>query len=785
MSDFENLDDDFDDDFDLIDDTPPGLFPPDSGSVPNGDDEDDNGLGIQYMPKPPLRSRPLIDFSARRSTVDTDLDFSAAAAFPPPRSHMSGSTLRSSLHPSTAPSFSRKTSLGSAPLARQLRLPPDAIAALTDSELLHNPQYRKLRRDHDHLASVLTTYVERELAEFRTAKSESLGSDIYQAVPRSVNSCHVDSRGTDSRASSLGPSDSASQQTRTDVMKDKAIEDLLESVEPPPMRPEFLPKTVLWDFKDCETDKSQGDIITDKNKSRPKLSLAIRRPNGTKISNAELSNMRRSAEMIVQKLINFVNSDPRSACAGAPKARTKTFIKKYFTAEHYRAVLDLEAEQKLLRLCSAHWKADAFITQVFLQRSKEKAMAAMNAAPATSPQSNLSPEPPTAFVPQIQEVAPMNLTKRALELSPGPKSPSASHAQKRNKDNHVPAVSGQKTIGSRGPLNQNQRPAARKITPTFLNRTKMTCAEPAPTSLRLLHVDPSVDNLVATLTSEFPSLTNAPRLLYSMSAQSSFKEGKPSEQVATLLEHVQFADPCSPDIDEDNMCQGWGHYQFTAGGISPASSLTSWEKVGSVATAFKLVAAAIKTCQEARSMCSNAGMPKTSGFISDAYLEKILECLESCWVGAGGVFTSSQNRVPLPTTPSYRDVAMSPPPRGPVIRIKRPALPADVATSKIPEVPTGTDSTTQPPATTEPTEPSVGLDEGAQASAASLKLLQVSELLAWFGDNKLSAPKWKRKDDLVDAIVKSPELAHISESTVKEIIEKRKAKKGPPKPLAA
>ncbi|KAI9441845.1 hypothetical protein H4582DRAFT_2074012 [Lactarius indigo] len=650
MSDFENFDDNFDDNFNLIDDTPPGLFPPDSGSVPNGDDEDDNGLGIQYMPKPPLRSRPPIDFSARCSTVDTDLDFSVAAAFPPPRSHMSGSTLRSSLHPSTAPSFSHKTSLGSAPLARQLRLPPDAIAALTDSEFLHNPQYCKLHRDHNHLASVLTT----------------LGSDIYQAVPRIVNSCRADSCGADSRASSLGPSDSASQQTQTDVMKDKAIEDLLESVEPPPMRPEFLPKTVLWDFEDCETNKSQGDIITDKNKSRPKLSLAIRRPNGTKISNAELSNMQCSAEMIVQKLINFVNSDPRLACAGAPKARTKTFIKKYFTAEHYRAVLDLEAEQKLLRF-------------------KEKAMAAMNAAPATSPQSNLSLEPPTAFVPQIQEVAPMNLTKRALELSPSPKSPLALHAQKHNKDNHVPAVSGQKTIGSRGPLNQNQRPAARKITPTFLNVTfpLMTCAEPAPTSLHLLHVDPSVDNLVATLTSEFPSLTNAPRLLYSMSAQLSFKEGKPSEQVVTLLEHVQFADPCSPDIDEDNMCQGWGHYQFMAGGISPASSLTSWEKVGSVATAFKLVAAAIKTCQEARSMCSNAGMPKTSGFIGDAYLKKILECLESCWVGAGRVFTSSQNRVPLPTTPLYRDVAMSPPPCGPVIRIKRPALPTDVACNAI------------------------------------------------------------------------------------------------------
>ncbi|KAH8976879.1 hypothetical protein EDB86DRAFT_2838906 [Lactarius hatsudake] len=283
--------------------------------------------------------------------------------------------------------------------------------------------------------------------------------------------------------------------------------------------------------------------------------------------------------------------------------------------------------------------------------------------------------------------------------------------------------------------------------------------------------------------SEFPSLTNGPQLIYSMNAQLSFKEGEPSEQVAMLLEHVQSAVPCSPDIDKDNTYESWGHYQFTAGGISPASLLTSWEKVGSIATAFKLVAAAIKTCRDARSMCSNAGTPKTSGFISDVYLEKVLECLESCWVGAGGVLTS-QNRVP-PTAPLYRDIAMSPP-RLPPIKIKRPAPLTDVAASKTPEVPTGTNSITQPIASMERVEPSAGLDEGARASVASLKQLQVSELLACFSDNKLSAPKGKWKvawADLIDVIVKSPELVHISDATIKEIIEKCKLRKGPQKPL--
>ncbi|KAH9011340.1 hypothetical protein EDB85DRAFT_2160067 [Lactarius pseudohatsudake] len=760
MSDYDDDEYGYDDDDDL-DNAPPGLFLPHSETVPNEDG---------YMPKPPLRrSRPPIDFSARRSPADTDLNFTAPA-FAPPRSHMSGSTLHSSLRPSMAHSFPRNTSLHSAPLAR---LPLDAIAALTDSELHHNPHYRKLRRDHDHLASVLSTYLERDLAEYRTAKSEGLVPDIYQGVPRSVNSCRADSRSADSRASSLGPSDSASQQTGMDVVMGKSLQKILDGVEVPYERPEFLPITVLWDFEDCKTDTSQGVIITKKNKSRPRMGIALRRPNGKVVSSLKHSNMRRSAELIVQKLINSVNSDPRSAACAS--GRFKMFIKKHFAADYGRAVLDLEAEQKLLRLCSAHWKADAMITQVFLRRAKAEAEA--NSVRPTSPQSNQSLEPPTAFIPQIQEVAPMKAAKRAFELSPGPKSPSASHAQKRSK---VPVVSGQKTANSTVPSTQNQRPAARKVTPSFLSRTKVNCAEPGATSLRPLHIDPSADNLIAVLTSEFPSLTNAPPLLRSMNAQSSFKEGEPSKQVATLLERVQFADPSSPDIDEDNTCQSWGHYQFTAGGISPGSSLTNWQEVGNVATAFKLVAAAIKTCQEARLMCSNAGTPMASGFISDIYLEKILECLENSWVAAGGDLTSQKRLPPIPTTPSYHDIAMSPP-RVPMIRIKRPAPSVDVA-SKVSEVPTKTNSTIQSTATT---EPSMGLDEGARASAASLKLLHVSELQACFSDNKITLPKSKRKDDLITAIFESPELAHISESTVKEIIEKRKKPKKVQTPLAA
>ena len=122
-----------------------------------------------------------------------------------------------------------------------------------------------------------------------------------------------------------------------------------------------------------------------------------------------------------------------------------------------------------------------------------------------------------------------------------------------------------------------------------------------------------------------------------MNMQPTFEQGNPSEKVVILLDRLQFADPGSPDIDEDNSCQSWGHDQFTAGGITPTSSLTTWQDVGNVTTAFKLVAAALKICQEARLMCTNVGASKSDGFISDIYLKQVLDNIEECWIKAGGV----------------------------------------------------------------------------------------------------------------------------------------------------
>ncbi|KAI9452381.1 hypothetical protein BJY52DRAFT_1190328 [Lactarius psammicola] len=340
--------------------------------------------------------------------------------------------------------------------------------------------------------------------------------------------------------------------------------------------------------------------------------------------------------------------------------------------------------------------------------------------------------------------------------------------------------------GTRGVNFRENEPALTNPSPAYIDPSGASTSYTGVLQPSDLRLNP-VDNLIAILTKDFPFLTNAPSLLNSMNAQMSFKRGETSKNVSALLERIQFADPNSPDIDEDNLGQSWGHYQFTAGGLSLSSSLTTWEDVGSVTTAFKLVAAALKTCQEARMMCTNAGTLKTGGFISDVYLEKIVECLQNCWVGAGGTITSYSRTPVIPTTPpSYRDVAMSPPRQKLLLKFKRPTPITDVfAATSTSEAPTST-SSEQPAASTEPThEPSAALVQGIRADAASLKLLQVLELLAWMSDNKLAMPKSKRKDDLITAIVKSSEFAQVTRSTIQEIVENRKSKKAPKTQLAA
>lgn len=256
----------------------------------------------------------------------------------------------------------------------------------------------------------------------------------------------------DSRASSLGPSDSASQQTGSqqfllDPATERRMEALMELVEAPPTRPSYVLKSVLWDFEDC-LDPAEGVVLTEANRNRPRMAFAIRRTDGRLISGQEYRIIHRAAKAISRALVANLLNHPRSAVL-VGKSRTKKTFLKYFEPEYYRAVLELEAHSKILRLASAHWKADHMIGQALLNQSDADVDVDVDVdpmAPAaphlTRSLPNFPSEPSAAFVTHISDVVPV-AAKRALEMSPGPKSPSAVHIQKRTKDASI--VAGKKS----------------------------------------------------------------------------------------------------------------------------------------------------------------------------------------------------------------------------------------------------------------------------------------------------------------------------------------------------
>ena len=177
------------------------------------------------------------------------------------------------------------------------------------------------------------------------------------------------------------------------------------------------------------------------------MSIAICCADGVKASTDKYKHIQDYASTIVRKLVDRIGPDP---CISKAKSLTKTLIKSLFNKEFRRAILELEAEKKELCLCAGHWKAEVMLTQALLWQSSDlEGNAAKSAQSVVSTISDLKAFPPSQLQPpptaplNVQDAAPMNASKCALELSPGPKSPSASHTQKRTRDNT--RVSGPKT----------------------------------------------------------------------------------------------------------------------------------------------------------------------------------------------------------------------------------------------------------------------------------------------------------------------------------------------------
>lgn len=120
-----------------------------------------------------------------------------------------------------------------------------------------------------------------------------------------------------------------------------------------------------------------------------------------------------------------------------------------------------------------------------------------------------------------------------------------------------------------------------------------------------------------------------------MSSGPSSHTKDPPPATVRFIERIESANPHAPDIDEDDTNFGWGHLQFTAGGITLRSVFKTWSDVGNIPTAYRLLAASLKTCLVARHLCvtnkisvqSEFSMTTSSSYLSDVYFQQVVEIL--------------------------------------------------------------------------------------------------------------------------------------------------------------
>ena len=136
----------------------------------------------------------------------------------------------------------------------------------------------------------------------------------------------------------------------------------------PAVRPPQYPIEVLWNLEDCQKDMDVN--IQESNKSRPSMDRAIRHPDGTMISNSEWSAIRSSARRIANELRSLPDS---GTSRQARMQRTKMYYRTHHPRDWTAAIMRLETEQPLLKLCSSNWKADHILgNSIQAMRTREK-----------------------------------------------------------------------------------------------------------------------------------------------------------------------------------------------------------------------------------------------------------------------------------------------------------------------------------------------------------------------------------------------------------------------------
>jgi len=133
-------------------------------------------------------------------------------------------------------------------------------------------------------------------------------------------------------------------------------------------RPSDLPTDILWFKRDCNEDKL-GARPTSKNRSRPKMKMAIRTREGKVVPTEFYTGIKDTGRKIVVNMLEKA----RVAMGGSlpEKGFKKADFERRFPEQWEAALTEFETKIPLLALCAFHWKADQILVNILQNRNRK------------------------------------------------------------------------------------------------------------------------------------------------------------------------------------------------------------------------------------------------------------------------------------------------------------------------------------------------------------------------------------------------------------------------------
>ncbi|KAF8881061.1 hypothetical protein CPB84DRAFT_1792155 [Gymnopilus junonius] len=576
---------------------------------------------------------------------------------------------------------------------------PTDLFALPSIEQMELPELmmknRFVHELHQHWMTASTTVIETAQVNNSLLKEIAELKAKLQRLKANEGCIHLFS--TDRQESlkdSISPSDSMSHLART-------------------------PTLVLWNYSDLKNDPDI--VLNPSNPNCPPMQAVICKEDGQLID---------------------------SVLRNRPK--TMKFFKDTFRDAWNKVVRVYEAEQPLLALCSNNWKAEHMLSNILEQVKGGKKGSARLKGKSKAQDSSIADDldaDSEMLVPGSEEdvqeshtggkCAQTGSSADQLATLP-PKKP------KSNKPSDGAMVPGPSAQSTNPPVSM-----AMVNSLLHLNREVATSSSAEKPSSGGIDVDFIIVGMSCTLSREFPQLQIVQDLLNSMKACPNFRPCETSADMTTFLERIEKADPNDTTINEDNKGVSWGHYQFTAGSMTCSSVMKSWY-IGSTTTACKLIAAAICTCKVARYVCEKLQVT-TASYISDTYLERVIETLWDLWKQAGA-----------PTVTTTMQTSMPPESAG-VLNPAKASHEADAAS--------------------EPPKLATAHVLSSEELKERLESLVKEDLKRWIDEHKVVVKptnKLRSKEDLISAILDDPTCQKPSQADVDTMKAARSSKRKPP-----